>query len=432
MRSKNKLFNLAAILLFTLVFTIAPSSMASAMEGNGTSESPYLISTVEDFDQISAAPSAHYLLTNDLDFQNVERASIPEFGGVLDGAGFTLSNLNLSEALISTSTGVIKNFTVANSTSITSGFGNKAALVVGSLRGSRGSAKVDGITVIDSKVSSTVDSGAIAYYSYDATIENCKVINSTVNGGQKVGTICALANNTEIYNCQVIGGETMSDDPYYAEIGGIIGYSYYSTIKNTSIKETKIYTINSQQGASAGGLTGYSKNTRYDNCSSIADIYVEKGIAGGLNGNGDYDRGGTYCFFTECYTEGVVSAPTVAGYTYLGYAYIKDCYAKNTLISTNSVDGLGIGFVYVGMGTTIENSYCASTIDATDVIPLSTDCYYINSYYNNDIIQSDIWAEEEGRTQEQLFQQSNYEGWDFDTVWYIDEGMDYPRLRNTN
>ena len=34
-----------------------------------------------------------------------------------------------------------------------------------------------------------------------------------------------------------------------------------------------------------------------------------------------------------------------------------------------------------------------------------------------------------GRTTEEMMKKSTYKGWDFENVWYIEEGMDYPKLR---
>lgn len=435
MKNEHKLFNLAAILLFALVLTVVPHNVASAMEGNGTSQSPYLISTVEDFDQISSRPYAYYQITNDLDFQNVERTSIPEFTGTLDGAGFTLSNLNLVDngncdaSLISIlRNGTIKNFTIANSKSTyTSQFGS-AVLVVGFVTESiyYGNSLVDGITVIDSEVYSKDSAAAIAGNN-SASIKNCNVINTTVVGASRVGAICFMDDSATISNCHVIGGELKAENDSNSNsyIGGIGSYGYYSKITNCSVKDTKISSTMSSKKSYVGGITGYAYSTKYTNCSSTANIYAENGSAGGMNG------GGSDCTFTECYSEGIISASFVAaGFMAEGYASITNCYANNTLINTNSVAGIGAGFSN-NSTSIIKNSYCSSTIDAPIIFPIGASNSITNSYFNKDILQIQT-PETQARSQEQMYQQSNYEGWNFDTIWIIDDGMDYPKLRNTN
>ena len=53
-----------------------------------------------------------------------------------------------------------------------------------------------------------------------------------------------------------------------------------------------------------------------------------------------------------------------------------------------------------------------------------------NSYWNKETTkQTKSAGGGEGKTTEEMMKQTTYSGWDFDTVWKIDENNDYPKLR---
>lgn len=53
-----------------------------------------------------------------------------------------------------------------------------------------------------------------------------------------------------------------------------------------------------------------------------------------------------------------------------------------------------------------------------------------NCYYDSELTpKSSIYEGVTGCTTEQMKNQSTYEGWDFDNVWYMDESTGYPKLR---
>jgi len=74
------------------------------MQGSGTEDDPYMVSTIEQLRLISAIPSAYYKLANDIDLSLAtvdEREeiyyfgwmSLDGFGGVLDGDGHSIKNI---------------------------------------------------------------------------------------------------------------------------------------------------------------------------------------------------------------------------------------------------------------------------------------------------------------------------------------------------
>ena len=89
------------------------ASLMSELVGEGTKESPYLISTADELKTVAAnvnsgiATSAFYKLTNNIDlggdewtpigtFTESQKYSV-SFSGVFDGAGYTVSNFRISQ-----------------------------------------------------------------------------------------------------------------------------------------------------------------------------------------------------------------------------------------------------------------------------------------------------------------------------------------------
>ncbi|MCG8540949.1 MAG: peptidase M26, partial [Clostridia bacterium] len=69
------------------------------MQGTGIVNDPYIVTTGEELNEIKNNLSAHYRLGNDIDLGNVEWEPIGiqtmAFTGVLDGAGYKISNLKI-------------------------------------------------------------------------------------------------------------------------------------------------------------------------------------------------------------------------------------------------------------------------------------------------------------------------------------------------
>jgi|GEM_PF-661661 len=100
----------------------------------------------------------------------------------------------------------------------------------------------------------------------------------------------------------------------------------------------------------------------------------------------------------------------------------------------NKVNGsiFSAGLVGRVKGTTLTNSYSASTVTSSDagglVNLIWNSANISNSYYNSDSTDSFNSVGTALKTA-QMRQQASFSGWNFDTIWYIDEGKDFPGLR---
>ena len=263
--SSNKNFIVGVYNDETLIKTMSFTTLANGFfsGGSGTEEDPYLISTTGDFDNIirnSSTWSAHFKLTNDIDFDNqslvgIGNASNP-FSGTFDGNNCKLLNLSLLDptdyalGVFSYNAGTIKNLTVSN---VTMGYGkdkidlqtNYAGTFAGKNTGIITNCKVDGLT---------------AYIKYEGTV----VITNDVAVGGIAGSIESAS--AKIEECAVENVDQIIVFPYFKTnqdfsvcVGGIVGKATGGSIKYCYIKSANTL-ISQAQGHSrahaycAGGI----------------------------------------------------------------------------------------------------------------------------------------------------------------------------------
>ena len=197
-----------------------------------------------------------------------------------------------------------------------------------------------------------------------------KIDNKGITGKNSVGGICGILEGC-IENCMVTG-----DINGICYVGGICGDSpnYYKHIANIS------------QCASSGKIT--------------ADSNV-----GGILG----------------------------GYDTIGNSSIWNCYSMAT-IKAKSSTSYGIGYrstnCYFAGTITIESKYDSWFYPIANYLTYS---YYDSEKMNIPENIDGLTAEkmkEGALTTEQMKKQASFQGWDFDKIWTIKEGVDYPKLRS--
>lgn len=172
-----------------------------------------------------------------------------------------------------------------------------------------------------------------------------------------------------------------------SSVGGICGESYYGNIENCMV------TGDISGGEDVGGVVGYCRyHSSISQCASSGNIIATNGQVGGILGN-YYES----CSIENCYS----------------IANVKTEYSST---------------VY-GIGGSAENCYFAGTISGTDVNRVYPIAYsYSNSYYDSE--KTKISGKPGALTTKEMKQQASFQGWDFDKIWTIQEGVDYPKLRS--
>lgn len=172
-------------------------------------------------------------------------------------------------------------------------------------------------------------------------------------------------------------------------------------------------------GSSVGGVCGSLSYGNIENCMVTGDISGGEDV-GGIVG---YSRG--YSSISQCASSGNIMANSgyVGGILGYGSCSIKNCY------SIANVKGEGSYSSRVcGIGGSSENCYFAGTISGADinyVYPIGSNT---NSYYDSE--KTKISGKPGALTTKQMKQQASFQGWDFDNIWTIQEGVDYPKLRS--
>ena len=389
---------------------LASICMLLLMSGTALAAEPINISSFEDFMAINPAVSsgAEYRLTGNIDatgktFTPVGTASDP-FKGSFDGQGYTISNITYN--------------------------------------------------------SPTTDNVGLFGYAEDAAISNLSLRNVSFEGNNNVGGLIGWANNTSINYCSVVntGSHQISGNN---EVGGFVGRLVSSSISNN-------YAMGDAKGTgtSVGGFVGYIIDTDITSSYAMGDtegnIYnvggfvgymesssISKSYANGnVNGIGNFVGGFvgammTNSFISESYSNGdVIGTSHLGGFVgYIIDSDIANCYSMGN--ATGILQRVG-GFVGHMRSSTIKNSYAAGNADGPSgvggfvgsAIGTITDSFYIGEP-NSTNTSLGFFVTPETLKKIATFKTEGgvvSDSWnitidpDPNSIWYIDEGMDYPRF----
>ncbi|MDD6275234.1 MAG: hypothetical protein PUB20_00165 [Clostridia bacterium] len=216
------------------------------LAGNGTKDSPYLISSAEDFavmQQSAVGGNAYYALTSDINLNDVQPSE--SFDANLDGNGFVL-------------------------------YGYTGKPLFGSVTGSIVNVGFAGFAISDSESKSV---GAVAEILNGAVIKNCFVIadvSANLNN-QDAGILAGRAvNGTYIDGC-LTSGRVVSNKAI--SVGGIVGYALNSEVLR-SASTAYVY-----GGKFVGGIVGEADNSSLDTVVFANMTESVSGTAANIAGN---------------------------------------------------------------------------------------------------------------------------------------------------
>jgi len=228
------------------------------LQGDGSADNPYQISTAGDMALIKNNMSAHYVLTADIDYEG--RAFTPfteEFTGSIDGALHTIRNFTLSDAPMfaairtasETEKCEIKDITLSNVTVN----GNTDAVLASEIT----SAELSNVHVYKADIEIVSNSfGTLANNVNSTVISECSAVNVTINASKTTdvgGLVSTLGNNSSVVASYFNGSITALNT-----VGGIAsnGRSTTSTIKDCHVNATITaeHTIGGIMASSARGL----------------------------------------------------------------------------------------------------------------------------------------------------------------------------------
>ena len=378
-------------------------------DGNGDSNSPYLIHTPEELNAIGLVPCAwdkHFKLAADIDLRpyNGEEFNVIGLGGyvafcgVFDGNDHGISNLAYSSTAsdyvglfgwVSGETAEIKNLRLIDP-NVDAGSGDYVGSLVG--RFSNG------------------------------TVSNCSAQGGSIAGYNYVGGLIGYADSATVTGCSATAGVLGC-----SYVGGLTGFCANGTIKNCDAAGA--VAGSSSVGGLAGNVSGAVANS-FATGSVWAQMY-----AGGLIGN-------SYSSATvdKSYATGPVVGGEYAG-GLVGYNSrpVTNCYATGDVWADEAVGGL------VGRNTAaVTNCYStgavwASSYDLGGLVGYGSSSYVTNSFWNTET--SGLLTSDGGTGQDTASLQTRTtftdSGWDFvgeyengsEDIWRLcNESREYPKL----
>ena len=259
--------------------------------GDGSAETPYLISTVDDLNSIGYNPrlmDAHFRLTNDINLEGAGFFSIGQklfaFSGVFDGDGHVVSNLSID----STSAEYVGLFGMVSGTE----------------------SRITDLHLIDPVINCDAEGvGCIAGKLRSGTMRNCSVERGVVTGYSYVGGLVGTFSFGHIVNCRT----------------------------NVEVDGT---------GSYCGGLAGDNSNGTIESCLAAGEVACDI-AAGGLVGLNYAGGGAESAFIDNCYSTCRVSAQMGAGGLVGSHPWaggrISNCYSTGTVTADSDFGGL-VGF----------------------------------------------------------------------------------------
>lgn len=370
--------------------------------GNGTAYAPYEITNATQLDNIRKHPNCHFILKNNIAFEESDFSEggefyndgagflpigdkITPFGGTLDGAGHEISGLYINSQSIFTgfigfNVGTVKNLKLKD-LEISSNYTEETSYTAGITAYAFRTAKIENCEVYGNISSTSAYVGGIVGYleGYSTIIQYCKN-HANISGGSNVGGIAGYSSAT-IFNCKNNGNILGKN-----RIGGIAGYSYHNEIKGCS---NSGYINGTEYVGGIAGEINYSNTTYCSNAGAVNGTKYLGGIAGDTS----------YCEITDCFNTAKIKGNNILG----GIA--------GNILSANISRCYNVGIV--------DGSYTYNGIAAQSSVGSKvTDCLYLR--------RNEISNRENEYSLEQMKDRNSYTNYDFEAVWVMDENESYP------
>jgi len=411
------------ILTLCLIFQ---SSALSAGFAGGTGEpnDPYQIATAEQLIAIGSDRDLlekSFILVADIDLDpnlpggrifedaliaqddsnDVSGHSGASFDGILDGQGYTITNLHIEgkygydAGLFGKFSGLVKDLHLTD------------VVVSGSPCGAIAGFNSGGMILrchVAGRVSGVEDVGGLVGSHWDASIVECET-RVQVTGDSDVGGMVGGGPGGTLMRCQVQGEVSGGRN-----VGGLVGQGHDGQIIEC---RTTAIVIGSNN---VGGLIGDSDRTMIWRSSANCEVTAEQ-TAGGLIGSAYW---GTGPLIADCYAQGSIIGSIVGGIAgEASHNQFLNCYAACEVFSLQ-VEGeeLLVGGLF-GKTRNLRGA------------PLTIACFWDKELSGvTASTGSDTLEHETGLTTEQMLNEAMFHnaGWDLSYVWMISEG-EYPRLQ---
>lgn len=338
----------------------------------GTINNPYLVATAEELAQIRDNLKGHYKLVNDIDLAGIDWEPIGYFD--------TNSSINSEESFSGSLDG--NGYTIRNAV----------------IRGKR-----------------EQDATGLFSRTQSAVFKNIRLENFDVRGNYwTAGLVALAAGDTYMENCTIDDASKIVGS--YREVLGSLFVSYNSW--------------------NSGGLFGFAQNIRIMDCSSSAQI-GDTDVLGAFSTEKTGGLGGaaTKIIMQRCYFDGMIygkkNVGGLIGDTRSGI--FEDCFFDGKIKAYSAA--MGLSFVASNAYLEVKNCYTTGTAEIEyKGYPFNAYGYHSdetnvdNCYYNKESLEPK-YCQDTGRTEGELKKRKTFVDWDFNHVWYMEEGTSMPKLK---
>lgn len=205
---------------------------------------------------------------------------------------------------------------------------------------------------------------------------------------------------------------------------------FFGSLQDAEVVNLNLEDINVKGGRYTGGLSAYAKNT------IISGVHITGNIAGD-----ERYIGGIVAFLEDSsilessYNEGLVLSNEKYAGGLVGLqnnSIIRNSYSTGDVISNESYAGGAVGYQ---IDSVLENSYSTGYVDSREedsvggLVGYSFNSVVTSSYWDVQTSNQLISAAGEGKLTSEMRIGAIFVGWDFASIWSINEGVDYPKLR---
>lgn len=369
------------------------------------------ISSESELKSIADAPYGHYVLTGDIELSDSQWTNLGIFYGILDGAGYAITNLkSTGDGLFDTlgEGSVVKNLTISGELQIEDDLG---AFLAGLSDGMVSDCTTQGvITVTDGAAAGLMvyNRGLVKDCVNEAVIENGDggiVANNlgTVIGCTNKGDIISDVmypggivgiNNDLIMDCVNYGNvtATLEDAGYNLAVGGIAGTSNGFVYRCENYGEVKQQAKrNGNAGGIVGELNGYAQLVGCENAGTVSGIGKMGGICGSASlMGGTFDENDEFTsaqgelLISDCINSGTVRTVDMVSHTENGAGIVGDVSLAGGNMRILNCSNLG---AVIGVGNDVHCGGCVGSVLLSDECVLT-----LQELYNS----GDVTAEFEG------------------------------------
>ncbi len=282
---------------------------------------------VNDWKEMNDSPTENYMLMADLNFINEgNTVALSNVNGIINGNEHSISNINLSNSSL------IKNLNGGTLKNIYIKNFNQEITTNGGVIAYAGTGTlIDDVHMTDVNIVKTESGycGGIINYTYMSSVRNCSINNIQINAN-------------------------IEETPSTMYIGGIIGYSYSTTIENCYSKGINIQDTRAVNSA-VGGIVGHgsSESNSIKNCYAEGTIISENNKVGGIIGAASKIN------LENCYSKVNIST------TNINVGGIIGLYSGSDA-STNIINNLSVGNIFTTSGIDAVNRIIGNSTDITD------------------------------------------------------------------